>query len=247
MPYIRSTTTPVYWAAGDPVLAMGVMDEPGVTITGLTLYSDTSENAFLGKVVGKGASYPPLPTSGWLTAGEFYSYGDDIVIVRQSHSRTLFPPSATPALFMFYQAGAGVLTWIVGELVYVGTHRMYNSIEYVCLQQHVTQIDWTPNATLVLWKVAAAPVAPWAPGVYAIDALVTHSGRTWKSLMAANGYEPGVIGSWRDQTVPPMWVAPVGAIGLWQVNDVATYGGFTWRCTSANNTYQPGVYGWVKV
>ena len=180
MPYIRSTTTPVYWAAGDPVLAMGVMDEPGVTITGLTLYSDTSENTFLGKVVGKGASYTPLPTSGWLTAGEFYSYGADIVIVRQSHNRTLFPPATTPALFMFYQVGAGIQAWIVGELVYVGTHRMYNSVEYVCRQQHVTQADWTPPAAITLWQ-AVVPASPdWKTGVaYKVGDHVLYGGFEW--------------------------------------------------------------------
>lgn len=241
------TGAAIYWAVGDPVVACGYHEEMGTTVTGLTLISDINENAFLGKVAGKGATYQSLPASGWLTQGDFYSYGSNIVIVRQSHSRTLFAPSETPALFMFYQAGGGVLGWIVGERVYVGTRRTYNTVEYVCIQGHVTQADWTPPATATLWQAAAPPVAPWVAGVYAIDVLVTHSGRTWKSLMAANSYEPGVIGSWRDQTVPPMWVAPVGAVGLWQVNDLATYGGFTWRCTSANNTYQPGVYGWVQV
>ena len=180
MPYIRSTTVPVYWAAGDPVLAMGLMDEPGVTITGLTLYSDTNEIAFLAKVAGKGSSYPPLPTSGWLIAGDFYSYGSDIVIVRQSHIRTLFPPSATPALFMFYQAGAGVLEWIVGELVYVGTHRMYDDVEYVCLQQHVTQTDWTPPASITLWQLAAPASPDWQVGVaYKVGDHVLYGGFEW--------------------------------------------------------------------
>jgi hypothetical protein len=119
------------------------------------------------------------------------------------------------------------------------------------LQSHVSQQDWTPTATLdVLWAVVAEEPPgpkPWVAGVYSLDALVTHVGRTWKSLMAANGYEPSKVGTWRDQSKPPMWVAPAGSVGLWNLNDTATHVGKTWRCTANGNSYAPGVWGWVAI
>lgn len=102
----------------------------------------------------------------------------------------------------------------------------------------------------VLWReVEETPAAEWQAGVsYALNALVTRIGRTWKSLMNGNaGNTPGIVGTWRDQSSPPMWVQPSGSVGLWQVNDVATHQSKTWRCTSANNSFAPGVFGWVEV
>ncbi len=56
-----------------------------------------------------------------------------------------------------------------------------------------------------------------------------------------------VVGTWRDQSDPPMWVQPAGSVGLWQVDDTATHQSKTWRCTSANNSFAPGAFGWVEV
>lgn len=110
---------------------------------------------------------------------------------------------------------------------------------------------WEPGAvgSEALWTDESAPPGPqpWVQGVYALDALVTHNGRTWKSLIAANSYEPGVVGTWRDTAVPPLWVAPSGAVGAWAVNDVVEYNGFQWKNTVANNSFAPNVYGWTKL
>jgi len=151
-------------------------------------------------------------------------------------------------LVALYPEWGNSTTYVIGDL------RAYNSTLYRCVQAHTSQLDWTPPVVAALWTstVPAGVVPEWvqptgAQDAYALDALVTHNGRIWKSLMNANPYEPGVIGSWRDQSDPPLWVAPVGAIGLWQIGNVAFYNGATWRCTAANNTYAPGVYGWVRV
>ena len=212
--------------------------------------------AFLAATAGKGGDYNPLPAFGqWCEANMIYGYNDNLVICRQSHNRTEHDPADVPALFMVYRADAAdVLEWIAGEQVQVRTQRTYGGVIYECLQAHVTQGDWTPPVTPALWKVVVViPTTPvWvrptgAQDAYALDALATHNGRVWKSLMNANTYEPGVIGSWRDQSDPPLWIAPVGAIGLWQIGNVAWYNGAAWRCTAANNTYAPGVWGWVRV
>lgn len=86
--------------------------------------------------------------------------------------------------------------------------------------------------------------AEWVPGTYALDAEVAHAGRVWRSLMNGNAWEPGVIGSWRDQSDPPLWVAPAGSVGLWQVDDTALYQGQTWINSHPNNAYAPDVFGW---
>lgn len=253
MSLVAPTTSPLLWA----VELSGIVAYTGTNPIGqhtgvnpaLTLHVSADENTFLAAVAGSAGDYNPLPAVGqWCEAGLMYSYNGGLVICRQSHFRTIYPPEETLALFVTYRVEADDLEWIAGERVYLGTRRSYSGVLYVCLQGHVTQVDWTPPAVVdVLWAVVQTePEAPaWVAGVYAIDVLVTHTGRIWKSLMNANGYEPGVIGTWRDQSDPPLWVAPAGAVGLWQVGDTALYNAQVWRCTVPNNTYAPGVYGWV--
>lgn len=144
--------------------------------------------------------------------------------------------------------------WMVGAAYVIGDLVAYDDQLYRVVQAHTSQADWTPDVTPALFtRMTPENVIPeWvqptgAQDAYALDALATHNGRVWRSLMNANTYEPGVIGSWRDQSDPPLWVAPVGAIGLWQIGNVAWYNGAAWRCTAANNTYAPGVWGWVRV
>ena len=94
-------------------------------------------------------------------------------------------------------------------------------------------------------EAAPAGVIPeWVPGVYDIDALVSLNGRTWKSLMDGNGYEPGVVGTWRDQSNPPLWVAPAGAVGTWAAGVQAEHNDHLWLNTVDGNAWEPGVYGW---
>ena len=202
-----------------------------------------------------GDAFPPLPSSGWLAAGAVYQYGALAVIVRQGHNRTEHAPETVPALFMVWRADSdAVLTWIAGEQVNVGTRRSYGGVEYDCLQAHVTETTWQPPNVPALWRaVVVVPTTPaWvqptgAPTSYALNALVTHAGRTWESLTAANTYEPGVIGTWRDQSALPKWVAPAGAIGAWLVNNEVEHNGRRWRNTSNNNSFAPGVWGWTDL
>lgn len=253
MTYIVASDQTVYWAVeylGEIVIT-GINELGGKTGVppSLTAYFDTSENAFLDKVAGKAGEYQPLPSVGEpVFANVIYAYNDGLVICRQDHARTIYPPEETPALFIVYRENqADVLDWIAGEQVEVGMHRLYNGTEYECIQAHVTQSDWTPPVVPALWRAYSVTPAEWVAGTYAIDVLVTHNGRTWKSLMDGNAWEPGVVGTWRDQSDPPLWVAPAGSVGLWQSGDIAEYNGQVWRCTSNNNAFAPGVFGWVLV
>ena len=225
MTTISAIDKPLFWSAqsvADKVLETGITPVGNTTISGLMLISDASENDYLGKVIGKAGDYKPLPDSGWVEG--IYGYNGGLVIVRQPHNRLPSYSVTNITLYLVYRPDfSGVLDWVAGESVEKGTHRMYGGKEYTALQAHVTQSDWTPDKTLgVLWAVAATTneIEVWKAGVFALDALVTHNGRTWKSLMNGNGYEPGVVGSWRDQTVPPLWVAPAGSVGLWAKDDV---------------------------
>jgi len=153
-------------------------------------------------VAALAGGYDPLPDVGqWCEAGVIYGYDGDLVICRQSHSRTIYPPEDTLALFIVYREdAAAALGWIAGESVLVGTRRTYDGTEYECLQAHVTQADWTPPNVPAQWRVVqTGPIAQaWVPGVYA----------------------PRVVGTRRDQSDPPLWVAPAGSVGYQSDNRV---------------------------
>jgi hypothetical protein len=186
-----------------------------------------------------------------------YLYGRDganvVVPARDAYLDTLLRQDQMTnaemlALVSLYPAYQTNHAYAVGDLF------AYNNQLYKVAQSHTSQADWVPSTLPALYTpVAPGNVVPeWvqpsgAQDAYVLDALVTRNGRVWKSLKNANTDTPGVVGTWRDQSNPPLWVVPAGSIGLWQVNDVASYNGQTWRNTSANNSFAPGVFGWVLV
>lgn len=95
--------------------------------------------------------YPALPTSGALKAGEVYSYNGGMVVVVQDHTRTIYAPEETPALFNIYRANTEGAEWIANEKVIAGDTRTYNGKTYNCIQSHTTQSGWTPDKTPALW------------------------------------------------------------------------------------------------
>lgn len=136
--------------------------------------------------------------------------------------------------------------WAAGVAYSVDDLAAHSGQLYRVVQAHTSQSDWEPPAVPALFT----PVAPagaileWvqptgAQDAYALDALVTHNARVWKSLMDGNTWEPGVIGTWRDQSDPPMWIAPSGSIGLWHTGDIVTHVGQVWQSTVNSNTVEP--------
>jgi hypothetical protein len=176
----------------------------------LTVYGAEGEVGFLESVKDLATTYNPLPDSGWIEAGHLYSYESRLVICRQSHYRTIYPPEQTPALFAVYRVDADdVLDWVENENVYVGTRRKYLDKIYKCLQAHLTLEAWTPDKTPALWKevVDTPDYQPWkqpvgAHDAYALGYKVLHNGHLWESLYAANVWEPGIFG-WKDLGVYP--------------------------------------------
>lgn len=105
------------------------------------------------------------------------------------------------------------------------------------------------GATAVAWVQPKG-----AHNAYGLNAVVSYGGKSWRSLIAANVWAPGVSG-WRplyaSTTAAPPWVQPTGGHDAYRINDLVTFGGKTWKCTAAdgggNNVWQPGVYGWTVV
>jgi len=206
MPYVIASEQPVYWTVGDPPVVSGFTEITGCTVTGLPMVSDSDPNAYLGKL--DSADFPPLPDSGWLEINAIYDYQGTLVMVRQSHNRTIYPPADMPALFVVYRPDAsGVLEWVVGEPVTVGMHRLYGGIEYVCLQAHVTQADWTPPVAFSLWQIYTPPPPPeseWTyPVAYEIGDIVWYGTPSDRyQCRQAHTSQAG----WTPPAVPALWL-----------------------------------------
>ena len=213
MPHFRAADRPMWWAVGEPIVASGMTEAGGLTVTGLDLYNAEDENELLALVIDKAGSYNPLPAMGeWCEANVIYGYDGGLVICRQSHTRTEHAPSDIPALFTVYREDAGAaLDWIAGERVEVGTWRVFNAVLYVCLQAHQCQTDWTPPQTLgTLWATVAL-TAEWAAGVaFTGDNtagagngdVVTYGGNEYRCLQSHTS-----IITWTPPVVPALWLA----------------------------------------
>ena len=214
MATIQPTTQPARWIieplAIDGQTAVGQLTGVNPAFDASLIWAE-GDTEFLVAAQGKVTDYNPIPNVGeWCEAGMIYGCNGGLVICRQDHFRTIYPPEETLALWMVYREDAGILEWIANEPVSVGDLRTYNELTYECIQSHVTQEDWTPVATLnVLWKLYQEPttIAAWvqptgAHDAYLLGAQVTHNGHLWESLYAANVWEPGVFG-WQDLGVYP--------------------------------------------
>lgn len=86
---------------------------------------------------------------------------------------------------------------------------------------------------------------------YPIGWAVTHSGKTWESLIAANPYEPPT--NWRETVepggLPPAWVQPTGSEDAYNTGDEVTFQGAVYRSVLDANTWSPTDYpaGWEQV
>lgn len=208
MPQITATTTPVFFATrySSEVYWSGLLEVGHAIAAGYELITGDTEASFLAAAVDKAGDYKPLPTdtTAWLEAGEIYGYNKGLVIIRQSHYRTIYPPEDTPALISVYRADAAtVLPWVANEKVYRGTRRTYADKTWECLQDHVTQEDWTPPLTQTLWKlyVVVVPEADWAyPVAYKVGDIVKYLGIRYQCLQAHTSQA-----GWTPAAVPALW------------------------------------------
>lgn len=102
-----------------------------------------------------------------------------------------------------------------------------------------------------------ATAVPWvqptgAVDAYAKDAVVSHSGQAWRSLIDANVWAPGVSGwrlLWATTSAPPEWKQPTGQHDAYNVGDLVTFEGKVYRSKIAANVWSPTAYpaGWELV
>lgn len=83
----------------------------------------------------------------------------------------------------------------------------YNDILYKVLTDHASQADWTPDAAPSLFAKVLIPdknvIPEWeqpeSTNPYGKGDKVTHNGKTWRSTIDGNVWEPGVYG-WEEIT-----------------------------------------------
>ena len=181
---IEKPTNRTFWKISNDnssVIHEGMTEPNQVTTTGLSIINQSNDATNV---------YPSLPTSGLLTEGEIYSYDNGMVIVVQTHNRTIYSPILTPALLTFYRSEVGDLQWITNEQVTVGDKRIYDSVNYTVKQSHLTLETNNPLLTIsVLWDLTPTnnyeDAPQWVSGnwaLYVMDFLVYDNGKIWKVI-----------------------------------------------------------------
>ena len=211
---IKNKTRSVYHIAYGPdgTKHIGRTEVGQRTVTGqpnLIYYEDPIE--FLSGVGSIDFSgYNELPEAGsnvTIQGGEIYSYSGKLVIARQDHERTIYPPDQTPALFTIYQTGIGRLEWIAGERVAVGDLRDYTGQDYRVIQGHVTQSGWEPPTVPALW-IKDKGLSDWVQPLGAFDAY--NSGdRCIYNVDPYSGVYESLINAnvWSPTTYPVGWLS----------------------------------------
>jgi len=124
----------------------------------------------------------------------------DLIIPKQIASEldTLPDEDVAELAYLYDEWSGDGVAYAIDDIVRVG------DVPYRVIQAHTSQADWTPATAASLFTplrtVTGPNPDPWvqptgAQDAYAIDALVTHNGSTWKSLVDANVWEPGAVGS----------------------------------------------------
>lgn len=89
------------------------------------------------------------------------------------------------------------------------------------------------------------------------EAIVTHGGKTWESLIPNNVWEPGVSG-WREKVANdpdtgepgvPDFVQPTGGHDAYQIGDRVRFDGKVWESLIDANVWSPAAHaaGWKLI
>lgn len=97
--------------------------------------------------------------------------------------------------------------WKVGADYRKDERVLYNDILYKVLTDHTSQADWAPDAAPSLFAKVLIPdknvIPEWeqpeSTNPYGKGDKVTHNGKTWRSTIDGNVWEPGVYG-WEEIT-----------------------------------------------
>lgn len=149
--------------------------------------------------------------------------------------------------------------WWSGATVEAGQVWFHAGNLYRCIQGHtVADAAWTPDAARALWTryYESGEVPAWvqplgAHDAWPLGARVTHNGHTWRSLVSANVWEPGVA-QWECEDCEPQPGA--WAVGVaYTVGDRVMYQGVEWTCVFAHTSQAgwypgaPGIWFWEQV
>ena len=141
---------------------------------------------------------PDLPTKGVIEMDQIYKWNNQYIRCRQTHNRTIYDPTETPALFSIFRKESSNMEWIPGEKVDIGVIRLYKDKQYQCIQAHQTEKGWEPDKTSALWKEFIDPggeITDWVQPAGAHDAYntgdqVRFEGAVWESTIDANVWSP---------------------------------------------------------
>lgn len=86
-----------------------------------------------------------------------------------------------------------------------------------------------------------------AHDAYPRDWIVTHTGLTWRSLVDANVWEPG-IANWAVESGEewPAWVQPTGSTDAYPAGAKVSHLDKHWTSDVDANVWQPSIYGWTE-
>lgn len=197
------------------------------------------------------ARYPAVLASGALTQPQLDALNARMATVMHPDLGRMIANSidAEDAINTMIEANTRPI-WRAGLSVTTGQVYYYDRNLWEVTINHITQSDWIPGEAVSLFKPyyeTGTDPTPWHQPIsswdaYPINYRVTHNGKTWRSLIGANVWEPGSVGAealWLDETPAPQtgeWVS--GEQGL-QIGDLRTYQGATYRVRQ-----NPGINIW---
>ncbi len=131
-----------------------------------------------------------------MTRAELQKFIDALITLRDNVSDE--QAVVVPALYP---------TWKEDTDYTAGQRVTYDEILYKVLQNHKSQVDWTPDVAVSLFakvlvvdpNVVSAWEQPESTNPYMKGDKVTHNGKTWMSDIDNNVWEPGVYG-WSEVT-----------------------------------------------
>lgn len=153
-----------------------------------------------------------------------------------------------------------------GGVEYKKDYRVrYNEVLYKVLQDHVSQLNWTPDTAVSLYVRVDDPTIEWPEWIqpqgshdaYPLGYKVSHNNHHWISLVDANVWEPSEENPtlWEKQADPepqpepepepepeptyPEWVQPVGSEDAYHLGDIVSHNEKLWKSLIDNNVWEP--------
>lgn len=94
--------------------------------------------------------------------------------------------------------------WQAGRSVIAGERLRYENQLYKCVQEHITQADWTPDKTPALWvKISVEEWPQWVQPTGSADAYMAGDKVTYNDLHYISTINNNV---WSPDDYPAGWV-----------------------------------------